>query len=142
MRYLPCAILALSCIGVAVSSPAFSGERALPDELGMRLGAHRGPPGPELELNEAQEQKAFAIRHAQEPVRFEQTAALRKAHDALRALSDSGQFDEAKAQVLSQAIGKATAALALSRARADAQFLALLTAEQRARMAHDAPPAR
>jgi Spy/CpxP family protein refolding chaperone len=143
MKLLPCAVLALSCIGVAASGPAFSGEHAMPDEMGMRIGPMPGPRphgrGSELQLSEAQEQKAFALRHAFEPLRVEQTAALRKAHEGLRALAASGQFDEAKAAALSQAIGKAAAALALGQARTDAQFLALLTPEQRARLDGDAP---
>jgi|GEM_PF-4633627 len=144
MKLLPCAVLALSCIGVAASSPAFSGEHAMPDEMGMRIGPMAAPHGrgPELQLSEAQEQKAFTLRHGFEPLRFEQMAALRKAHEGLRALTESGQFDEAKAAAYSQAIGKASAALALGQARTDAQFLALLTPEQRARVAGDAhrPP--
>jgi protein CpxP len=145
MKLLPCAVLALSCIGVAASSPAFSGENSLPEQMGMRVGpgpeGRGGPHGRdrELALSEAQEQKAFAVRHAFEPVRFEQTAALRKAHEGLRALADSGQFDDVKAAAYSQAIGKAAAALALGQARADAQFLALLTPEQRERLFGDAP---
>lgn len=144
MKLLPCAVLALSCIGVAASSPAFSGEHALPDEMGMRIGpmAGHGPgrqhgSGPELQLSDAQEQKAFALRHAAEPARFEQMAALRTSHEALRALVESGRFDETRAAALSQAIGKASAALALAQARSDAQFLALLTPEQRARLGGD-----
>ncbi|UUZ48232.1 periplasmic heavy metal sensor [Massilia sp. B-10] len=141
MKLLPCAVLALSCIGVAASSPALSGENAMPDQMGMRVGALPGPHGRdhELALSEAQEQKAFALRHALAPLRFEQTAALRKASDALREMADSGQFDEAKAAAWSQAIGKASAALALGQARADAQFVALLTPEQRARHLGDGP---
>lgn len=144
MKLLSCAVLALSCIGVAASSPAFSGENAMPDEMGMRFGPMAGPgghgPRRELQLSDAQEQKAFALRHAAEPQRFEQMMALRKAHEGLRAMAESGQFDEAKAAALSQAIGKASAALALGKARTDAQFLALLTPEQRARMDAPHPP--
>jgi len=147
MKQLPCAILALCCIGAAVSAPAFSGEHDLPPAMGMQVGPMGGPPGlggpdgpggrmrghgPALHLSEAQEQKAFALRHALEPVRFEQMAILRKAHEGLRALADAGQFDEAKAGAYSQAIGKAAAALALAQARSDAQFMAMLTPEQRA----------
>jgi len=144
MKLLPCTIFALSCLGVLASASAFSADSVLPQQLGMYVGGGAGPdghggrrgPGPmhALELSEAQEQKAFAIRHAQEPVRFEQSAALRKAQDGLRTMRESGQYDEAKASALAQAIGKATAALALSHARADAQFQALLTPDQRAQL--------
>ncbi|HEY0064479.1 MAG TPA: periplasmic heavy metal sensor [Telluria sp.] len=146
MKRLPCAILVLSCIGVAAGTPAFSGESAMPGQLGMRVGGfpgpggHGGPRHQDLALSETQQQQAFAIGHAEEPLRFEQGAALRRAHAALRAMSDAGQFDEAKATALSQAIGKAEAALALSQARSAARFIALLTPEQRARLQDDGAP--
>lgn len=45
MKQLPCAILALCCIGAAVSAPAFSGEHDLPPAMGMQVGPMGGPPG-------------------------------------------------------------------------------------------------
>lgn len=94
-------------------------------------------PGPEL--SEAQQDKLFAIHHAMEPQLREQERAARKAHDALRELAASGQFDEAKASALAQAEGKAVAAIALLRAKADAQRAAVLTPEQRQALKHDFP---
>lgn len=92
-----------------------------------------------VELTEAQEDKLFAIVHALEPQRRQHERDARKAHEALRTLADSGQFDESKAAALAQAEGRAVSALALQRARADAQILAILTAEQRKQQAgrHD-----
>lgn len=99
-----------------------------------------GPPrhlqGPRMEmpgpkLTEAQEDKLFAIMHAQEPQRREHERAAQKAREGLREMSESGKFDEAKAAALAQAEGKAVAALSLLRARNDAQVAALLTPEQR-----------
>ena len=49
-------------------------------------------------------------------------------------MADSGKFDEAKAATLAQTIGQAAASEALDRARDQAQFLALLTPEQRTKM--------
>lgn len=69
----------------------------------------------------------------------EQEKAARHAHEALRAMATSGQFDEAKATALAQAAGKAMAAIALQRARTDAQINALLTPEQRRQAAERGP---
>jgi Spy/CpxP family protein refolding chaperone len=98
----------------------------------------RGPGGFHgLNLSEAQQDKLFAIHHAQEPQRREQEKAVRKAREALRALVDGGQFDEGKASTLAQAEGKAIATLSLMRARTQAQVQAVLTAEQRTQLSQD-----
>lgn len=132
MKLLPCYILALACSGAIAGTPA--GER------GPHMGPGMGMPQPAgVALSEAQEKKAFAIRHAAEPFMFEQTTALRKAHDTLRQLADAPQFDEAKAGAAASAAGNASAALALSQARIDSQMRALLTPEQRAEAAQRRP---
>jgi protein CpxP len=121
------ALFALAFAGLMASASAQMPDGPPPHGP---MGEFGHGPGPEL--NEAQQQKAFAIRHAAAPQIFEQHTALRKAHDALREMADSGQFDEAKAAAAAAAIGKASAALALAHARVDAQIAALLTPEQRA----------
>ncbi len=134
---------------------AFAGAMASVPALAFDGGGIDGPPGPHgdhgrgpgpgvamppgVHLNEAQERKAFAIRHAAEPLMFEQSMALRKAHDTLRALGESVQFDEAKAAAAASAMANASASMALSRARVASQMLALLTPEQRAEMAQQRP---
>lgn len=94
---------------------------------GMRL-----PHG--VVLSEAQQDRVFAILHAQAPQRREIEKKIRAAHEALRTLGESGQFDEAKASSQAQALGQATAAAALLRARTGAQLVAVLTPEQREQM--------
>lgn len=97
-------------------------------------GMH-GPHGPHgIELTEAQQDKLFALHHAAEPAQREREKTMRKAHDALREMGDSGHFDDAKAAQLAQTLGQAIAAEELDHARQQAQFLALLTPEQKARM--------
>ena len=91
-------------------------------------------PAPGPQLTEAQQDKLFALHHAAEPARRERDKAMRHAHEALRDMADSGKFDDAKAASLTQTIGQAAAADALNHAREQAQFLALLTPEQRATM--------
>jgi periplasmic protein CpxP/Spy len=84
-----------------------------------------------LNLTEAQQDKLFAIMHAQAPQRREHDKAVRKAHDALRELGRADKFDDAKATALSRDLGQAVAAQALLQARTDAQIQAVLTPEQR-----------
>jgi protein CpxP len=98
----------------------------------------RGPGGPgfghhfgHLKLSEAQQDKLFAIEHAAAPQRRQQEKAIRHAHEALRALRDAAQFDEAKAGAASRDLGQAIAAETLMEARLHAQVLAVLTPEQR-----------
>jgi protein CpxP len=87
-----------------------------------------------MALSEAQQDKLFALRHAAEPAEREHEKAGRHAHEALRELAESGNFTEAKAASLAQALGQAVAAEALDRAREQAQFLSVLTPEQRTKM--------
>lgn len=124
-----------------------SGEMA-PPGAGMEhhgaMGGHGGPmpmpmDGRGQHLSEEQQDKLFAIMHAQEPQRRDYEKAARKAREALRELAESDKFDEAKAGALAQAEGKAVAALALLHARTDAQVQALLTPEQRKQFQHDGP---
>lgn len=118
---------------------------------GMGHGMEHGPHGMAsflhgLNLTEAQQDRVFAIMHAQAPQMREHHKAVAKAHEELRALAMSGQFDDNKASALAKAAGQAMSAAALLEARTDAQLLAVLTPEQReqvakrgARAAHPRP---
>lgn len=105
-------------------------------------GAEFGPPpgGPGMmpppflhgiDLSEAQQDKIFTIMHGQAPYMREQGKALHKAHEALRNLAQSAQYDDAKASSLSQAAAQAMSNLELAHVRTDQKVLAVLTAEQR-----------
>jgi periplasmic protein CpxP/Spy len=110
---------------------------------GFGFGGHGpGAPGPDmpfdhmarlhgLKLSEAQEDKLFAIMHAQAPQRREHDKAIRKAHEALRDLGRADKFDDAKADAAARDLGQAVAADALQQARTEAQVRAVLTPEQR-----------
>lgn len=138
MKFLPRRALALLGCVFIVSSAAMSAEPDHPPPPGQMMRGH-GPegrgPGPMflhgVVLDEAQQDKVFAIVHAQEPQMREQGKAARHSHEALRAMATSGQFDDAKASALAQAGAKAMAAIALQQARTDAQIYALLSPEQR-----------
>ena len=92
-------------------------------------------PGPAflrgLKLTEEQEDKVFAIIHAQQPQLREQMKAMRKAREALQAMHFSVKYDDSKAKVLADVIARATADSILLRLRGEQQIYALLTAEQR-----------
>jgi len=149
MKLFPCYLLAIACTGFIASTPALSAEGGPGPAHGPHDSREPGMPphgGPGMlhgvHLSEAQEQKAFAISHAAEPLMFEQSAALRKAHEQLRELGAAPRFDEARAAAAASAAGNASAAMALSRARVASQLVALLTPEQRAQLdqRRPAPP--
>jgi protein CpxP len=147
---------------------ADQGPRGVPGERGPDGGPDGGPqhgpgpgfegrgpggPGPgfghgsghfgghfsHLRLTEAQQDKLFAIEHAAAPQRRQQDKAIRHAHEALRALRDAGQFDDAKANAASRELGQAIAADTLLEARLHAQVLAVLTPEQREQLRQRRP---
>ncbi|MDL2357691.1 MAG: periplasmic heavy metal sensor [Pseudomonadota bacterium] len=136
MNSIPRRALALFGCACIVSTAAMSAEPERAPPPGHMMGEH-GPRG--MQLDEAQQDKVFAIVHAQEPQLREQAKAARHAHEALHAMAATGQFDEAKAAALAQALGKAEATLALLRARTDAQVNALLRPEQRRQKAEHGP---
>ncbi|MFC5478215.1 Spy/CpxP family protein refolding chaperone [Massilia suwonensis] len=104
---------------------------------GFHPGRGRGPGLPflrGLELSEAQQDRLFAILHAEAPQLREQDKIERKAHEALRAMFEAGDFNEAKTASHSKALGQAVAARELLRVRTAGQVMALLTPEQRAQL--------
>jgi protein CpxP len=109
-------------------------------------GPHGGRGGPGLpflrgiDLSEAQQDRLFAILHAEAPQLREQDKAERKAHEALRAMAEAGDFNEAKASAQTKALGQAIAARELLRVRTAGQVMALLTPEQRARLKQERMP--
>jgi Spy/CpxP family protein refolding chaperone len=92
-----------------------------------------------LQLSEAQQDKLFAIEHAAVPQRRQLKKAVGRAHEALRALRDASQFDEAKAGAASREFGQAIAAEELLEARVHAQAMAVLTPEQREQLRQRRP---
>ncbi|MYM32320.1 periplasmic heavy metal sensor [Duganella sp. CY15W] len=92
-----------------------------------------------LELSEAQEDKVFAILHAEAPYLREQSRTAAKARDALHALGDSDKFDDAKATALAKDAATAEANIMLQHVRTQQKLLAVLTPEQRKKQA-DEPP--
>lgn len=120
-------------------------------EQGPGFGPHMGgmPPfgGPGMggrppfargvELSDAQQDKVFAILHAEKPYLREQARAAAKAHEALRDMGGADKFDDAKAASLAQAAATAMANIALQHVRTERKLLAVLTPEQRKKQAED-----
>jgi Spy/CpxP family protein refolding chaperone len=135
----------------AQGAPGHMGPQGGP---GNDMGGHApGVPGPDmplthpgaphlrgLHLTEAQEDRLFALQHAQAPQRREHEKAIRKAHEGLRELAKADKFDDAKAQALTRELGNAVAAEALATARLHAQVLAVLTPEQREQLRQQRAP--
>lgn len=102
------------------------GPHAGPHMGGLGLPFLRG-----LDLSEAQEDRLFAILHAQAPQLREQEKRETKALDALDAMRASGRVDDAQAAAQARALGQAIAAQELLHVRTAAQVMALLTPQQK-----------
>ncbi|UMR29170.1 Spy/CpxP family protein refolding chaperone [Massilia sp. MB5] len=107
---------------------------------GLARGPGFGPgPGPRseppflhgLQLSEAQQDKVFAILHAQAPYLREQAKAHEKAARALHDMRLADKYDDAAAARQAQAAAQALANMQLQRVRTDQKLLSLLTPEQR-----------
>lgn len=129
------------------------GRRGGPDGPGPRgpmgpppgFGAGFGPQAPlfrGVELTEAQEDRIFAILHAEKPYLREQAKAAGKAHEALRALAEADKYDDAKAAALAQAAATASANIELQHVRTRQKLLAVLTTEQRKQQNEEGPDDR
>jgi Spy/CpxP family protein refolding chaperone len=84
-----------------------------------------------VDLTEAQRDKLFELRHAQEPILREKAKAAAKAQMELRHLVHMDSFDAARARALADAHGKAMADIAMMHAQFESQALAMLAPERR-----------
>ena len=120
---------------------AGSGEPGPGPDFGPRRHMGGGGPGMPflrgIALSEAQQDRLFAIMHAQAPQLREQDKAERKAMDALGAMREAGQYDETRAAAQAKALGQAVAARELLRVRTAAQVMALLTPQQKEALARE-----
>ncbi|MCC2959290.1 periplasmic heavy metal sensor [Massilia sp. IC2-278] len=107
---------------------------------GPRMGGPGLPFLHGIDLSEGQEDRLFAIMHAQAPQLREQEKAERKALEALDAMRESGRVDDAKAAAQAKALGQAIAAQELLRVRTAAQVMALLTQQQKEAMERQRAP--
>jgi Spy/CpxP family protein refolding chaperone len=110
-----------------------------PERGGPGHGPGRAPFFRGIELSEAQEDKVFAILHAEAPYLREQSRAAARAHEALRDMGRSDKYDDAKAAALAQAEASAEANITLQHVRTRQKLLAVLTPEQRKQEAEGKP---
>lgn len=119
------------------------GHPPMPIGIGMGMGMHRPPMLHGVDLSEAQQDKVFAILHAEAPYLREQGKLADKAGEALRAMGRAEQYDDAKAAALAKEAASAMANIALQRVRTEQKLLTILTPEQRKKLAERAlPPQR
>lgn len=100
---------------------------------------HRGWSGPmlrKLDLTQAQKDQIFKIRHDQAQAFYDEHKALRAAAKQMRDVTTADTFDQDKAQQAAAALGKAESQMALLRAQTQAQIRAVLTPEQRQKLAN------
>lgn len=118
-----------------LSQPAHAEERMPP--LGHGAHAPGMPPMPlhALKLGDEQEDRIFAIMHAQEPAMRKLQRQAEKQREAMHAVVSAVPFDERKAAALAQEAGALHAESILQHARTHAQILAVLTPEQRRQLA-------
>ena len=137
-------LLAISALAIALpfsaSSYAESGKHCNHHDNkaghGYKHGGHFGKTGmphhyKALNLTQDQQDKIFAIQHEQAPEKYAQHKQQRETMEALRVLAQADKFDEAKAQQLTDQLGKLEKDKALNRIKTQAKINALLTPEQR-----------
>lgn len=105
-----------------------------------RFGAAHGLRA--LDLSQDQQDRIFKIRHDQEQAFYDSEKALRAARESLRDIGRADTFDEAKARQAADALGQAQSRMALLRAQTDAQIRAVLTPDQRQKLADLRAPRR
>lgn len=107
------------------------GDHATGQRHGGQSGARHAMG--ELDLTDAQKDQIFALRHAAMPALRDAMKTARASQQALRELAHSGQFDPTKAETLANQAATARAQASLTRAKLQADIVALLTPEQRAK---------
>ena len=140
------AAVLIAAAAASLAAPAAFAEPMPPAPPAGGHGPRHGVNGPGLpflrgiDLSEAQEDRLFAIFHAEAPQLREQDKIEDKAHEALRTMLEAGDFNEARASGHTRALGQAIAARELLRVRTAGQVMALLTPEQRAQLKRASEP--
>lgn len=129
--------LPLASVAVAhEGGPDGRAEKGAHCEKGARMhhgmGKHGLPPYLRgIQLSETQKDEVFNLMHAQVPVMRDQHKQRLQLMQELRATSQADQFDDAKAQQITNQLAGLEKEKTLMRARNDAKIFALLTPEQR-----------
>ncbi len=119
------------------------GERGMPGPVSPGMQGPRAPGLPfflgRVHLSEEQDDRVFALVHAQEPAMRKANKAVEHTRRDLHEMVMSGNYDEAKASALARSGADAAAEASLIRARIDSQVLRILTPEQRKQITERAP---
>lgn len=106
---------------------------------GGGMGMFGGDHGPAylrgLNLTEEQQDKVFALMHAQAPAMRAKFKELRDARTNLEALTQAPTYDEAKVRALTDKSAATLAEVARIHARTESQIYQLLTSDQRKQLA-------
>lgn len=87
-----------------------------------------------LDLSDAQRDKIFALRHAQEPALREKGKAVANAHEEFHRVKSADNYDAAKAKAAAEVHAKAMSEMMLLKSQLHAQVRAVLTPEQKKRL--------
>jgi len=131
--------------GCLLAAPAVLAQPVLAHGPGVEQqdGRDEGPRGPlervppflrGLDLSEAQQDRVFAILHAEVPQQRALEKAERKAQDALRDLAHAPELDQGKAAGAAQALGQAIADQEMLRLKTGFELKAVLNPQQRAQL--------
>lgn len=115
------------------------GKGFMPGMPGAHEAMDMPPPFADLELNEKQQKEIAAVMQTQHKALQAKQKTVHETRQALQALAEADSFDSAKAQTLAEAHGKASAELAFLHAQTQAKIRALLSPEQRQRLAEHEP---
>ena len=107
----------------------FSTEGHMGHHFGNRGGEFHFPSG--IDLTESQRDQIFSIKHKQEALFYEQGKIVRKAHIDLHKLVISDQYDDDKAKIITEKLGKAVGNIKFLQVQEKHQIYSLLTTEQR-----------
>lgn len=138
--------LCLLAVGQTSVLAAPSPFPLLPERM-MMAGPHADDmPGGlrHLQLNEAQQDRVFAIQHEQASAIRKRTQTVRAAQEKLDWLAGSGRWDEGVARTVAEILADETAELALLQARMRQKLYEVLTPEQLQQLAEKPllPPGR
>jgi Spy/CpxP family protein refolding chaperone len=137
-------LLAVACISMAATSIALAESSEKGDQANYCAKGHhkaRFHAGAQefrhphflhgITLTTEQEDKVFALHHAEVPKVREHMKQRQQLNQALRQVSQATPFDETKANAIASKLATLEKESALSRARTESQVLAVLTPEQR-----------
>lgn len=136
---LAAACITMAATGIAVAEQGANGDKAGYCSKGHHKNRHHaGTHGfgqPQflhgIKLTTEQEDKIFALHHAEIPKVREQMKQRQALHQEMKQVSQAAQFDESKAKAIADKLANLEKEGALNRARAENKMLAILTLEQR-----------